>query len=109
MCWGYLNAPERSLLAFVESLRAAGREYRTGDLVRWDIDLSVECDGEWQPPIRHMGRLDRQLKVRGVRIEPAEVEAVIREAVGKGQTGSALMGPPQIACFSTEGLFGFSS
>ena len=33
---------------------------------------------------------------------------VIQEPIGKGQMGSALMGPLQISCFSTEGLFGYS-
>ncbi|HEV3456041.1 MAG TPA: amino acid adenylation domain-containing protein, partial [Thermoanaerobaculia bacterium] len=53
----------------------ADRVYRTGDLGRFLPDGQVEF----------LGRADRQLKVRGHRIEPAEVEAALHDVAGVRQ------------------------
>jgi len=66
---GYWNAPELSATAFATSPEDASiRVFRTGDLGRFLPDGRLEF----------LGRQDRLLKVRGNRVEPAEIEAAIR-------------------------------
>ena len=67
---GYWNDPELTARKFVlDPLRGGARMYRTGDLGRWLPDGNLEF----------CGRVDEQLKVRGVRVEPAEIEARLLE------------------------------
>ncbi|MDT0478067.1 non-ribosomal peptide synthetase, partial [Streptomyces sp. DSM 41014] len=64
---GYLNRPELTAEKFAE-VEIAGktrRVYRTGDLVRWLPTGDLEF----------LGRIDTQVKMRGIRIELGEVEA----------------------------------
>jgi amino acid adenylation domain-containing protein len=71
---GYLDRPELTAERFVAA-RILGTDtavYRTGDRGRWRSDGLLE----------HLGRLDFQLKVRGYRIEPGEVEARCNELPG---------------------------
>ncbi len=68
---GYSGHPEMTAEKFIPSPfgEAGSRLYKTGDRVRY------RCDGS----IDFLGRLDRQVKVRGLRIELAEIEAVLLE------------------------------
>ncbi|MEM8120055.1 AMP-binding protein, partial [Morganella morganii] len=80
----YHRAPELTAERFVEHpWRPGARLYRTGDLGR------ILGNGE----IVWLGRADTQVKVRGFRIEPAEVElAIMRQAERQpGLRGAAVV------------------
>ena len=71
MC--YLNQPALTDRSFIRLPFAPGNVlYRTGDLVKFHRTGSLEF----------LGRLDDQIKIRGFRVEPSEIESVIRNWPG---------------------------
>ncbi|MEM8930360.1 MAG: amino acid adenylation domain-containing protein [Acidobacteriota bacterium] len=71
---GYLGRPELDAERFVDDPQRSGeRLYRTGDLAR-----VLRRPGE-APRLDCLGRLDEQVKVRGLRVELGEIEAVLTE------------------------------
>lgn len=71
---GYLGQPELTEERFIPDPFSTdgGRLYKSGDLGRWREDGIVEF----------AGRVDHQIKLRGYRIEPGEIEAVLRSNPG---------------------------
>ncbi len=63
---GYLNRPELTAARFVSLPDSGERGYRTGDLAQWEAGQ-----------LRFHGRIDHQVKISGVRIEPLEIENLL--------------------------------
>ncbi|HIA01081.1 MAG TPA: non-ribosomal peptide synthetase, partial [Myxococcales bacterium] len=66
---GYLNDQCATREHFVHHPQHGGLIYRSGDLALW------QADGQ----LRYLGRRDQQLKLRGLRIEPGEIEAALQD------------------------------
>ncbi|MFI5907473.1 amino acid adenylation domain-containing protein [Dactylosporangium sp. NPDC051541] len=81
---GYTGAPDLTARRFPED-PVRGRLYRTGDLATWRADGTVTL----------LGRADRQVKLRGRRIEPGEVEAVLERHPRVTAAAVVLAGDPQ--------------
>ena len=83
---GYTNHDDRS---FLESPYGVGRLYETGDRAR------AMKDGN----IVFMGRRDDQMKIRGFRVEPSEIEAALREIPGVRDAAVALAENERLAAW----------
>ncbi|CAG9164009.1 non-ribosomal peptide synthetase [Cupriavidus pampae] len=90
---GYLGRPGLSAERFVaDPFQTGERLYRTGDLVKWRADGQIE----------YLGRIDHQVKIRGLRIELGEIEAQllaqpeVTEAVVVARDGTRLIA--YVAC-----------
>ncbi|RUT26295.1 non-ribosomal peptide synthetase, partial [Asaia sp. W19] len=72
---GYLNQPELTAERFIADPFCAdgrGRLYRTGDLACYQPDGTI----------LFLGRIDHQIKIRGFRVEPGEIETRLQEQPG---------------------------
>jgi amino acid adenylation domain-containing protein len=67
---GYHNQPELTAESFISDpfeMETGSRLYKTGDMARYLADGNIE----------YVGRLDHQVKIRGIRIELSEIESVL--------------------------------
>jgi thioesterase domain-containing protein/acyl carrier protein len=90
---GYLGRPGLSASRFVaDPHRDGARMYRTGDLARWTPDGCLE----------YLGRSDHQVKVRGFRIELAEIETVLESVPGVRRAAAAVHGNRIVAYLAAD-------
>ncbi|MFR9728074.1 amino acid adenylation domain-containing protein [Saccharopolyspora sp. MS10] len=90
---GYVGDPDQTASRFAVHPTLGARAYRTGDLGRWRADGTIEF----------LGRTDRQVKIRGHRIELGEVEATLARLPGvRHAVAQAVRGPddrPRLVAF----------
>ena len=96
---GYLNDDAKTRLSFIAAPTWAirmglqfDRFYKTGDLLRYDVDT---LDGSY----RFVGRKDAQIKLRGQRIEPGEIEYHLGQLPN---VAVSMVTRPDEGCFAGE-------
>uniref|UniRef100_A0AAU3GP23 Amino acid adenylation domain-containing protein n=1 Tax=Streptomyces sp. NBC_01401 TaxID=2903854 RepID=A0AAU3GP23_9ACTN len=94
---GYVNDPDNTAGAFfadaLDPGSPTGRLYRTGDLARFEGGV-----------VQYLGRVDRQVKVAGVRMELDEIEVVLRRHPAVDRCAVAVpvvSGRPELAAYYT--------
>ncbi len=92
---GYLGRAGLTAERFVAdpSGEAGARLYRTGDRARWNADGVIE----------YLGRLDQQVKLRGFRVEPEEIEARMLALEGIAQAVVQVRDGQLIGYFTAQG------
>jgi amino acid adenylation domain-containing protein len=97
---GYVNRPSLTAERFVpdpHAVTAGACLYRTGDRSRWRTDGTIEF----------LGRADHQVKLRGVRIEPGEIEQGLRRCPGVRDAAVIVrddaLGGPYLAAYVAGG------
>ena len=79
---GYLADGEQTARRFTpDPFHPGGTLYRTGDLARWRTGGTLE----------YLGRVDDQVKVRGYRVEPAEVERAVLRLPGRRPSACSVL------------------
>lgn len=69
---GYIGKPELTKEKFLDNPFGEGKMYKSGDIGRWTFDGKVQC----------LGRIDHQIKLRGLRIELGEIENIMLNIEG---------------------------
>ncbi len=92
---GYLGRPDLTASAFLDDpfagdADAAGRMYRTGDRARWRSDGTLD----------YRGRGDEQVKLRGYRIEPAEIEAALTSLPEVARAAAVVRGGRRLVAYA---------
>ena len=91
---GYRDRPDATRAAFVpDPFGGDGPLYRTGDVVRMRPDGTLD----------YLGRRDRQLKLRGFRVEPGEVEAALKALPDVRRAAVVGVGDRLLAFATTRG------